>query len=63
MDEIVAKIKEYLKIINNNIEKFGFNWTMGYHGVGDVGGAPKEGSVKTVCDEIRTNDSKGGPSP
>ena len=30
---------------------------MGYHGVGDVGGAPKESSVKTVCDEIATNDS------
>lgn len=53
----VRSKKDLTKKLNNNIEKFGFNWTMGYHGVGDVGGAPKEGSVKTVCDEIRTNDS------
>lgn len=45
------------KKLNNNISKFSLPWTMGYHGVGDVGGAPKESSVKTVCDEIATNDS------
>lgn len=45
------------KKLNKNITKFSLPWTMGYHGVGDVGGAPKESSVKTVCDEIAKNDS------
>lgn len=45
------------KKLNNNVSKFSLPWTMAYHGVGDVGGAPKESSVKTVCDEIASNDS------
>ena len=28
-----------------------------FHGVGDRGGAPKEPSVKTVCDEIKQNNT------
>ena len=43
--------------LNNNIKKFDFHWTFGYHGVGDVGGAPKEQSVKTVEAEINQNDT------
>ena len=43
--------------LDNNIKKYGFHWTFGYHGVGDVGGAPKEQSVKTVEAEIRANDT------
>lgn len=42
--------------LDKNIKEYNLPWTYGYHGVGDVGGAPKEESVKTVCDEIRTND-------
>lgn len=45
------------KKLNNNITKYSLPWTMAYHGVGDVGGAPKESSVKTVCEEIAANDS------
>lgn len=45
------------KKLNNNISKYSLPWTMGYHGVGDVGGAPKEASVKTVCDEIAANET------
>lgn len=46
-----------LKKLNKNIKSFDFNWTFGYHGVGDVGGAPKEASVKTVEEEIAENPS------
>ncbi len=46
-----------LKKLNRNIKNFDFNWTFGYHGVGDVGGAPKEASVKTVEEEIAENPS------
>ena len=37
-------------------EKYDLPMTAAFHGVGDRGGAPKEISVKTVCEEIRTND-------
>lgn len=43
--------------LENNIKKYNFPWTFAYHGVGDVGGAPKEQSVKTVCDELNANDN------
>lgn len=36
-------------------EKYDLPVTAAFHGVGDRGGAPKEVSVKTVCDEIRQN--------
>ncbi|MCM1545350.1 MAG: glycosyl hydrolase-related protein, partial [Ruminococcus sp.] len=45
------------KKLNNNNKKFGLPWTFGYHGVGDIGGAPKEKSVATVQKEINSNDS------
>ena len=45
------------KKLNNNIKKYGFNWTLGYHGVGDVGGAPKEASAATLQREIDSNSS------
>ena len=44
--------------LKNNIDKYNLPWTFAYHGVGDVGGAPKEESVKTVCRELSENDSK-----
>lgn len=50
--------KEITDKLKNNIEKYNFPWTFAYHGVGDVGGAPKEESVKTVCDELSTNDKE-----
>ncbi len=43
--------------LDDNIKKYDLPVTIGYHGVGDVGGAPKEESVKTVCHEIGENDS------
>ncbi len=45
------------KKLNKNIKDFDFSWTYGYHGVGDVGGAPKDQSAKTVNDEIDSNAS------
>ena len=36
-------------------EKFGLDMTAVFHGTGDRGGAPKERSVKTVCNEIAEN--------
>ena len=36
-------------------EKYDLPMTAAFHGVGDRGGAPKEISVKTVCEEIRKN--------
>ncbi len=38
-------------------EKYDLPMTAAFHGVGDRGGAPKEVSVKTVCEEIRKNDT------
>ena len=49
--------KTLTKKLNKNIKNYGFGWTDGYHGVGDVGGAPKDKSAKTVNDEIEQNDS------
>ena len=45
------------KKLNKNIKDYQLPWTFAYHGVGDVGGAPKEDSVKTVCDEMASNPS------
>ncbi|MCM1393089.1 MAG: hypothetical protein NC185_09995, partial [Ruminococcus sp.] len=45
------------KKLNNNIKKFGLPWTLSYHGVGDIGGAPKEKSVASVQKELSENDS------
>ena len=38
-------------------EKYDLPMTAAFHGVGDRGGAPKEISIKTVCEEIRKNDT------
>lgn len=46
-----------LKKLNKNIKNYDFGWTYAYHGVGDVGGAPKEESVKTVENEIAQNNA------
>lgn len=52
----VRNKKDLTDKLNKNVSKYGLPMTYAYHGVGDVGGAPKETSVKTVCDEIKGND-------
>ncbi|MBQ6600763.1 MAG: alpha-mannosidase, partial [Clostridia bacterium] len=52
----VREKKDVADKLKNNIAKYNFPWTFAYHGVGDVGGAPKEESVKTVCRELNLND-------
>ncbi|MBQ5970668.1 MAG: hypothetical protein IJL52_11265 [Clostridia bacterium] len=49
---------DLLKKLNDNAQRFSLPWTFAYHGVGDVGGAPKEESVATVCREMSENDSQ-----
>lgn len=49
--------KSLTKKLNKNIKDFDFGWTSAYHGVGDVGGAPKDISAKTVNDEVEQNAS------
>ena len=48
--------KKLLPKLKKNEKKYELPWTMGYHGVGDVGGAPKEKSVQTLENEIAKND-------
>lgn len=48
--------KDLVDKLDKNIKEYNLPWTFAYHGVGDVGGAPKEESVKTVCSEISSND-------
>lgn len=43
------------KKLSSNIKNYGLNSTFVYHGVGDVGGAPKEKSVITVEEEMNKN--------
>ncbi len=38
-------------------EQYGLDMTTCFHGVGDRGGAPKEISVKTVCEELAKNNT------
>lgn len=45
------------KKLNKNMKDYQLPCTFAYHGVGDVGGAPKEDSVRTVCSEIASNAS------
>ena len=52
----VREKKDVADKLKNNVAKYNFPWTFVYHGVGDVGGAPKEESVKTVCREINLNE-------
>lgn len=53
----VRENPDLTKKLNNNISKYSLPWTFAYHGVGDVGGAPKEESIETVCREKAQNDS------
>jgi alpha-mannosidase len=43
--------------LRENLFKYDLPFTFVFHGVGDRGGAPKEPSVKVVCDEIKKNPS------
>lgn len=55
---VLKKVRDDKRInekLERNYQKYGFNSTMEYHGVGDRGGAPKEESVKTVVKELRDN--------
>lgn len=52
----VREKKDVADKLKNNVAKYNFPWTFAYHGVGDVGGAPKEESVKTVCRELNLNE-------
>lgn len=52
----VRNKKDLTDKLSKNVSKYGLPMTYAYHGVGDVGGAPKEASVKTVSDEIKGND-------
>ena len=49
--------KKFIADKLNDNEKYDLPMTAAFHGVGDRGGAPKEISVKTVCEEIRANDT------
>ncbi len=49
--------KDLVEKLNKNINNYNLPWTFAYHGVGDVGGAPKEESIKTVCAELAVNDT------
>lgn len=49
--------KSLTEKLDKNVKKYDLPMTFGYHGVGDVGGAPKEPSVITLSDEIATNTS------
>ena len=49
--------KKFVKEKLADNEKYDLPMTAIFHGVGDRGGAPKEPSVKTVCDEIAKNNT------
>ena len=49
--------KKFIKDKLNDNEQYDLPMTTAFHGVGDRGGAPKEISVKTVCDEIAKNET------
>ena len=52
----VREKKDVADKLKNNVAKYNLPWTFTYHGVGDVGGAPKEESVRTVCRELNLNE-------
>lgn len=58
-DKSLSKVRENENVIKklNENEQYELDMTAIFHGVGDRGGAPKESSVKTVCDEIAKNDT------
>ncbi len=49
--------KKFVKDKLKSNEQYDLPMTAIFHGVGDRGGAPKEPSVKTVCDEIKKNNT------
>ncbi|MBE6746961.1 MAG: alpha-mannosidase [Ruminococcaceae bacterium] len=56
--KLVRKNPKMIKKIRRNEKEGGLGWTLALHGTGDVGGAPKEESVKTVCTELQSNESE-----
>ncbi len=56
-DKTLTKIRDNENVIKKLKEndKYSLDMTALFHGVGDRGGAPKEPSVKTVCNEITKN--------
>ncbi len=58
-DKTLKKVRENefteKKLVEN--EQYDLPITAVFHGVGDRGGAPKEESVKNVCEEIKNNDT------
>ncbi len=54
----VRKNSKIVKKIRRNEKEGKIGWTLALHGTGDVGGAPKEESVKTVCRELEANESE-----
>lgn len=55
--KVLPAVRKYNFVLDKlkENEKFGLDMTAVYHGVGDRGGAPKEASVKVVCDELKKN--------
>lgn len=51
----VRKNSDLTDKLKMNTKKYDLPWTFAFHGTGDVGGAPKEESVRTVCTEIAAN--------
>ena len=58
-DKTLTKVRENENVVKklNENDQYALDMTAIFHGVGDRGGAPKEPSVKTVCDEIKLNDT------
>ncbi len=58
-DKSLTKVRENENVVKklNENDQYELDFTTIFHGVGDRGGAPKEASVKTVCDEIAKNDT------
>lgn len=58
---VFKKVREndtLTKKLNKNLRDYQLPCTFAYHGVGDVGGAPKDKSVETVSNEISENPTK-----
>lgn len=54
----IRKNSKIVKKIRRGEKEGGLGWTLALHGTGDVGGAPKEESVKAVCTELQSNESE-----
>lgn len=56
--KVLRSVRRYHPValsLRENLLKYNLPFTFVFHGVGDRGGAPKEPSVKVVCEEIRQN--------